>query len=284
MGCRSLCLTRCCVRGSFSLRTVGAATSMQPAPLPERCLLCTSVVSKTLEEALADMQEAKAKGADVVELRLDCLTPAAGVAELSALLEKAQLPVIVTARASFEGGHFVGTEESRLQVLWQAVLLGAAFVDVELLAAERFFAAAPEGWRRENCRTRFILSTHDFLGTPSLAGLRATHAKAVSSGADIVKIATTAGGIMDVEPLVHLLRESGTVPTIALSMGEAGLVRQTSAIFLIFTQRTQISRLLAPKWGSFLTFGALAVGKESAPGQPTLENMLSVFRLHTQVR
>lgn len=39
-------------------------------------------------------------------------------------------------------------------------------------------------------------------------------------------------------------------PTIALSMGERGLP----------------ARLLAPKYGAFLTFGALRAGKESAPG------------------
>jgi Type I 3-dehydroquinase len=41
-----------------------------------------------------------------------------------------------------------------------------------------------------------------------------------------------------------------TGPTIALSMGERGLP----------------ARLLAPKYGAFLTFGALRAGKESAPG------------------
>ena len=45
--------------------------------------------------------------------------------------------------------------------------------------------------------------------------------------------------------------------TIVLGMGEAG----------------QVSRLLATKFGSFLTFGALRSGAESAPGQPTLAHL-----------
>lgn len=46
----------------------------------------------------------------------------------------------------------------------------------------------------------------------------------------------------------------------------------------------QVSRLLAPKFGSFLTFGALRAGKESAPGQPTLAQLRSTYRLSNQAR
>ena len=47
---------------------------------------------------------------------------------------------------------------------------------------------------------------------------------------------------------------------------------------------SQVSRLLAPKFGSFLTFGALRAGKESAPGQPTLTQLRSTYRLSSQAR
>jgi len=45
-----------------------------------------------------------------------------------------------------------------------------------------------------------------------------------------------------------------------------------------------VSRLLAPKFGAFLTFGALRAGKESAPGQPTLAQLRGTFRLGSQAR
>ena len=57
-------------------------------------------------------------------------------------------------------------------------------------------------------------------------------------------------------------------PTIALAMGERGL----------------ISRLLAPKYGGYLTFGSLSSGKESAPGQPTIAQLRDLFRLPCQQR
>lgn len=43
-------------------------------------------------------------------------------------------------------------------------------------------------------------------------------------------------------------------------------------------QTGMISRLLAPKFGGYLTFGALSKGQESAPGQPTVQDLIEVYR------
>lgn len=51
-------------------------------------------------------------------------------------------------------------------------------------------------------------------------------------------------------------------PTIGLAMGPTGM----------------ISRLLSPKFGGYLTFGALSKGQESAPGQPTVQDLIEVYR------
>lgn len=53
------------------------------------------------------------------------------------------------------------------------------------------------------------------------------------------------------------------MPIIALSMGARG----------------EISRLLAPKFGGFLTFGSLEAGEETAPGQPTIYDLLHVYHI-----
>ena len=44
-------------------------------------------------------------------------------------------------------------------------------------------------------------------------------------------------------------------------------------------ERGQPTRMLAAKYGGYLTFGALQGGKESAPGQPTLHQLQHVYRL-----
>lgn len=53
------------------------------------------------------------------------------------------------------------------------------------------------------------------------------------------------------------------VPTIAIAMGERGL----------------ISRILAAKYGGFLTFGAIEAGVVSAPGQPSIKDLLDLYNL-----
>ncbi len=66
--------------------------------------------------------------------------------------------------------------------------------------------------------------------------------------------------------LMRRLRAAWAAPMIALSMGERGLP----------------CRLLAPKFGGVLTFGALSAGRESAPGQPTVAQLRRLYRLPHQ--
>jgi len=66
--------------------------------------------------------------------------------------------------------------------------------------------------------------------------------------------------------LMRWLRAAWAAPMIALSMGERGLP----------------CRLLAPKFGGVLTFGALSAGRESAPRQPTVAQLRRLYRLPHQ--
>ncbi len=50
-------------------------------------------------------------------------------------------------------------------------------------------------------------------------------------------------------------------------------------IALAMGERGQLARLLAAKRGGVLTFGALKAGKESAPGQPTIQQLRKLYRL-----
>lgn len=101
--------------------------------------------------------------------------------------------------------------------------------------------------------------------------LHAVHAprcrRCMAAGADIVKFATMATDITDARRVLHVLEHSAPQrATIALAMGERG----------------QITRLLAPKYGGFLTFGALSPERQSAPGQPTLRQLRELYRLQAQ--
>ena len=235
------------------------------------CKLTTSVIAPNLELALRDVDDAARKGADVVELRVDFLRDDAARGTLGdaieALIKASPVPVIVTNRPTWEGGQDDGDESARLEALWRAHECGAAYVDCEALAAERFFAAKPATATLRNGKTKIILSSHNYDETPNDEILAEIHAKCVRLGADIVKMASVCNAVEDVARLEKLLRTKGReIETIVLGMSEHG----------------QVSRLLAAKFGSFLTFGAIRRGEESAPGQPLLEELRDLYRVPTQ--
>ena len=256
-----------------AMRVVAAAAASPQAHFSgESCALTTSVIAPTVEEALAEIVEAVEGGADIVELRVDFIDGLDAPVDIPKMLAACAVPCIVTYRPTWEGGQYAGEEEPRLAALWAAVDAGAAYVDCELLAAERFFAAAPAHLAEKARRwSKIILSSHNYETVPTEAALAETHARCVAGGADIVKIAAMVTDITHVARLEKLLRDAngasgGAEATVVLGMGEAG----------------QTSRLLAAKFGSFLTFGALRSGAESAPGQPTLGQLRELYRVPTQ--
>src|SRR5689334_3173075 len=96
---------------------------------PERGLIAVALNEPT-PEAMRSALQAADSVADVVELRIDLLDhPEA--ARLPDLLADRPCPVIVTCRAVREGGRWPGSEARRLDILREAIALGAEYVDVE---------------------------------------------------------------------------------------------------------------------------------------------------------
>jgi 3-dehydroquinate dehydratase/shikimate dehydrogenase len=185
----------------------------------------------------------KATGADMVELRLD------GVEDLdvAGALQGRTQPVIVTCRPVWEGGAFDGSEETRRNVIQDAVALGAEWVDVERRAE----------WRpdRTGSSTRLVLSDHDFSHVP--ADLHHRVAAMRSEGADIVKVAAMAQCAADCLTMRDVVR--GEPASVVIAMGSFG----------------RITRVLPDRFGSCWTYGGTA-----APGQPSVESLVHQFRVH----
>ncbi|WOL18861.1 bifunctional 3-dehydroquinate dehydratase/shikimate dehydrogenase, chloroplastic [Canna indica] len=222
-------------------------------------LLCVPLVAKTVEQMVSDMATAKASGADLVEIRLDHLSDFDPMRDLPQLLGDRPLPVLVTYRPKWEGGQYEGDDKPRYNALCLAMELGAEYVDIELKVAEDFVKLISEK-KPENFK--LIVSSHNYESTPSSEELSSLVARIQAVGADIVKIATTAVDIVDVARMFQVIANC-QVPMIGLVMGERGL----------------ISRLLCSKFGGYLTFGTLGAGKESAPGQPTIADLLNVYNI-----
>jgi 3-dehydroquinate dehydratase/shikimate dehydrogenase len=271
-------------------------------------LVCVPIAVESVEGALADADAARVAGADLVEFRIDGFftgdlrpagatgrSPGTGLpaefGQVLRLVERSCLPCIVTCRTTAEGGQYDGPEESRIALFEH---LGAAarpprFIDVEFSSYSRSAnlamkvnlavghrgdvdrggggagAGGAGGGAEGDLSASLILSLHDERGRPADLSRRVL-AMAAQPAAAVLKVAYRARSLRDNLELFDLLAEgAGGRPLIALAMGEFGLM----------------SRVLAPKFGSFLTFASLRAGAATAPGQPTIDDLLNLYRFRT---
>ena len=219
---------------------------MRAVSLDSRRLIAVSLAVSRPARLGRDLETA-ARWADLVELRLDLMP----WLDLRTALRGLPLPAIVTVRAQREGGAFRGDEEQRLDLLREAMDLGAAAVDIEHDALDRIPPKPP-------CLR--IGSFHDFEAMP--ADLE-DQARAIQrAGVEVVKAvgtARTAAGAL--APLRYLRRTS--TPSIAIAMGAAGVA----------------SRVLALREPScWLTYAALTSSHAVAPGQIAVDELHRVYR------
>lgn len=215
--------------------------------------LCVAIMVKSVEQALAHAAQAAERGADVVEYRLDRFT--ADLDAVRKIVIKSPLRCIVTCRPVWEGGHFEGDEATRLSVLNEVSVHGNALVDLELVARERGAEIAGGA--------KLILSSHDFLTRP--ADLTRRLSRMIhDERCDVPKLAWRARSLRDNIEAFELLATSRAAGkrAIALCMGDYGLP----------------SRVLAGKFGAFLTFAGLDEESGTAPGQTGIETMKRLYR------
>jgi len=221
--------------------------------------ICIPIMAENVESALRKMKRAFPV-ADILELRIDRI----GDVNLKRLLERKKENILVTNRRKEEGGGFAGKEMERVALLREAASLGAGYVDIEAGTDVALIHELKEAIRKSGQGTRLIVSHHDLRRTPGTRSLRKKLDECAAAGADIVKIVTSARAMEDnlrVLSLISAGRKKGVV-VIAFCMGEMG----------------RVSRVMAPLFGSFLTFASLDKGEESAPGQFTAEEMRKILK------
>ncbi len=213
---------------------------------------------------------AKAEGADMIELRLDLLDAEERRLEeileflTGQAMEELNMPVIITNRRREEGGSFCGTEDERIELLRDILVTGVVdAVDIEFLA---------DGKREiieeaRKLRIPVILSFHDFHGMPAPAeilelidAMYQADADADAGGGDsgdsgitIPKVAVTPrtpSESLNLLQLTHQVASSGRL-LITIGMGDWG----------------RHLRVIAPLYGSVLTYGFISTEVEVAPGQ-----------------
>jgi 3-dehydroquinate dehydratase-1 len=228
--------------------------------------------SFVLAASTADLSEEPAARdhADAVEFRMDLASDPLDALEAY----DGELPLLVTNRATWEGGEAV--EADRLDVLETAVEHDAvAAVDVELraLTGAAETAAADAVALRDHAHEHdctVVASVHDFEATPSESELRDLLDAAATEG-DVGKLAVTAADRGDTLALLSATFDAtaaaATVATMA--MGEAG--RHTRAV--------------APLYGSRIGYAPVDPANATAPGQYDLATLADlVGRLNTPER
>jgi 3-dehydroquinate dehydratase/shikimate dehydrogenase len=226
--------------------------------------LTVPIAAPNLQQANRQIKVAKTAGAEMLELRTDYLQNL-NVDLVKKLIAQAKaatmLPLIVTCRDKKQGGAIDYPLQLRLDVLAAALNAGAEFVDCEY---ENFLPAENrekiELALSQNSKARLILSAHSFESKFDNIEKHFRQILAVCPDA-IPKLIYTANHINDCFEAFDLLHNTGG-ERIIFCMGEAGL----------------ISRIIAKKLGSFVTFASVDDKTATAPGQLTIEQLKTIFR------
>ncbi|OQY05341.1 MAG: shikimate dehydrogenase [Planctomycetales bacterium 4572_13] len=219
--------------------------------------LAVSIFAKNEDDFFRQLDCAKGKGAEAVEIRVDALTQPGveSVLKMVRAAQKAKLPVIVTCRDKKEGGFNEVAPSLCLSILRESILAGAEFVDIEYANFKCPDTHSVLKAAIEQSETKLILSSHNFDRPFEELDILYESILAVYPDA-IPKIVYKARHINDCFAAFDLLRDTDR-PLICFCMGAAG----------------QISRILAKKFGAFLTFASLDDDSATAPGQVPVERM-----------
>jgi len=210
---------------------------------------CVSIIDNNPEEALNSAKLAEQRGADMVELRFDLMSPLP--TQLGGF-SSVHIPKIATLRLASQGGRYTRSEKDRLAFFQSAMKAGFHLIDLE--------SSSPLWDRREKelRGAHLICSYHDFERTPSGGAILEMMVKA-SSGAAIPKAAFRVNEIKDLLSIIDAARMFSATGKefVLIGMGELG----------------EVTRVCADRIGSAFTYASLEKGREAAPGQVDLDSL-----------
>ena len=226
--------------------------------------LAVPIAAKDLEKARQQVKTAISTGAELLELRTDYIENLSVemVQKLIAYVRSAcQLPIIVTCRDQRQGGVMDYEQQLRVEVLVCALKAGAEFIDFEY---DNFIIAenqeAIQKALSQNPQARLILSAHNF--ETKFPDINKLHRDILDVYPEAIpKLVYAANHITDCFEAFDLLHETSG-DRIVFCMGEAGL----------------ISRIIAKKLNSFVTFASIDDQSATAPGQLTIEQFKQLYR------
>ncbi len=214
--------------------------------------------------SIRDAKRAKESGADVIELRIDLLEDEERhIEKVKEFVSMLTMPVIITNRKKEEGGSFTGTEEERIALL--SSILDTAEVDAVDIEFSSLTAAGKTRIveKANSLRIPVIFSFHDFKGMPNRSELVKLITRMYEEGGSIAKIAVTPKTFSDALLLLDLTHELSREGKLLATIGMGPVGRHL--------------RVIAPLYGSVLTYGFIEGEKEVAPGQFSVKELRSML-------
>ncbi len=223
-----------------------------PVPLPP--LLVVTLPGRTAEELRAELAVAARAGADLVEIRLDRLSPG----EFTRLervhdlpLMHAWVPAIGTLRSRAEGGEGPDDPATRAGILQRALeLFPFSFLDLEVSRD----GALREKFRQDDGRPLSLVGSTHFPGPVPVRSVLSRLEETLASF-DVAKVVLPADGRYLVEELLPALRPFKDRPYVVHTVGGLGTVLRV------------LSRRLGMEW----VFGALPEGASDRPSARPVE-------------
>ncbi|MBE6507963.1 MAG: type I 3-dehydroquinate dehydratase [Methanobrevibacter sp.] len=212
------------------------------------------IFQENCKDVIEVAQDCIEKGADILEFRIDALKEP-DIREIRQTIEEINFPIIATNRINTEGGSFNGSEEERINILYECCDL-VDYVDIELQSNDEYINKIKE------TGVTTIVSYHDFEKTPDLNEIMYIVEKEHELG-DIAKVAFMPQNLEDTLTILAVL--SHCKDTIAISMGDLG----------------SYTRVMASKFDSPITFAA---GRDAtAPGQIDIETMKALLNMNLNI-
>jgi len=215
------------------------------AAVPRSTVIC-SILERDAAAAERRMQDAP-PDSGLVEIRADHLD----TDEIRRVVRAAHRPLLVTIRRTADGGGFEGSESQRRARLLAALDAGARFIDVEWRGG---LAELADG----DLASRVVLSHH---GSPcDESALKRLHGEMSTTSAARLKIVPKARAVREALAVRALLRDARDSRLASFAEGRLGTV----------------TRLLAPAWGSWATYGAARGAPPTGEGQLSAAEMIEL--------
>jgi 3-dehydroquinate dehydratase I len=229
-----------------------------------------ATVAVILENPFETSKMAAKMGADILEIRLDLLgikdsrTAAEAIRRIKL---ETELPIIITNRSIIEGGKWEGIEAERIRLIKDLLALkdGPDAIDVELSADNDNDERDSAIKAAKTYGRTVIISSHDFSKTPSSQEMKAILEEAFIAGADIAKLAVMPHSMRNILDLLEVTLDAKEADRVVCTIAMGNLGKHT--------------RLIAPFYGSVLTYASVESKMSAAPGQLSINELKKIMEL-----